>query len=113
MTTHQELEALVLEWRASMSGKHPIAQAYLEAKLDCADELAAILAKPFDVSVTYEVWQDDMCQAGSNDLGEAIHYASEYGQDGPVKLVKVTSHTEDVTTALNPKEEGDGLELSR
>ena len=41
----------------------------------------------------YEVWQDDMQVAsafGKGALNEAMRYAYQYAEDGPVRLVKVT-----------------------
>lgn len=45
--------------------------------------------------ITYEVWQDGMPVASTEGPDEqalrgARHYALMYGQDGPVKIYKVT-----------------------
>lgn len=39
---------------------------------------------------TYEIWQQDMCVAGSDSLDDAIHYLNVYSQDGPAKLYRIT-----------------------
>ena len=41
--------------------------------------------------LSYEVWQDDMPVAtvDGDNFPEALHYAMQYGQDGPVKIYKV------------------------
>lgn len=39
--------------------------------------------------ITYEIWQDDMMVASSNDPKDASHYAAVYSQDGPVKVYTV------------------------
>lgn len=46
---------------------------------------------------TWEIWEYGMCVAGADDLGDAQHYLTMYGQDGPVKLVRVISYRETVT----------------
>jgi len=46
-----------------------------------------------DVSVTYEIWQDDFCVAGSDDLSDARHYLMQYSQDGPCEIREVTSYS--------------------
>ncbi len=41
------------------------------------------------VTVTFEIWQDDICVAMSDDESDAWHYAMMYGQDGPVIVYRV------------------------
>ena len=53
-----------------------------------------------DATVAYEVTDHHGDWAASADtLTEAIHYLSVYGQDGPVKLWKVTSVREEMENA--------------
>ncbi|MDF8361907.1 hypothetical protein [Achromobacter anxifer] len=47
---------------------------------------AGLTGKP-DISVEYEVYQEDVMVASSNSLLDAEHYAEQYRQDGPVELV--------------------------
>lgn len=47
--------------------------------------------------IEYQVWQDDMCQASSDNLADAKHYLAVYGQDGPVQLREVVSYSRDIT----------------
>ena len=42
-----------------------------------------------DREVSYELMQDDQMVAGSTDWNNLLHYATVYGQDGPVHAVKV------------------------
>lgn len=56
-----------------------------------------------DVSkeVEYEVWQDNACVAGSmgeqtRTLAEIKHYASQYEQDGPIKVYEITRREVDL-----------------
>lgn len=51
--------------------------------------------------VMYEVWQDDELQAASNSMDEAIRYAIQYGQDGPVRLVCAVTIRKDITISVN------------
>lgn len=37
----------------------------------------------------YELWQDDMCVAASNDKSEIGRYAMQYVEDGPVEIYEV------------------------
>lgn len=37
----------------------------------------------------YELWQDDMCVAASNDKMEIGRYAMQYVEDGPVEVYEV------------------------
>jgi len=56
----------------------------------------------------FEVWQDDMCVAGtmgSNALNEIKHYAAQYEQDGPIEVYEVTRTLIDLQVASQqPKE---------
>jgi len=38
---------------------------------------------------SYEIWQGDLCVAGSDSLGDALHYLMVYSQDGPAKLYRL------------------------
>lgn len=42
-------------------------------------------------SVDYEIWQDGVLVAGSDNEADARHYAAVYEQDGPVDAFKVVS----------------------
>lgn len=44
-----------------------------------------------EATITYEVWQDDMCVACADSLVDARHYVGEYMQDGPVQFYEVIS----------------------
>lgn len=61
-----------------------------------ARRLAAHAAKEAGgVQGEFEVWQDDMCVAGTSGLreralGEAMHYAHQYVEDGPVIVQEIT-----------------------
>jgi hypothetical protein len=39
--------------------------------------------------VSYEIVQNGVCEAGSDDLSDALHYCAMYQQDGPVELHRV------------------------
>lgn len=61
---------------------------------DLIDEAAACIREMVERgerSVDYEIWQDDALVAGSDNEGDARHYAAVYGQDGPVEVFKVVS----------------------
>jgi len=56
----------------------------------------------------FEVWQDDMCVAGtmgSNALNEIKHYAAQYEQDGPIEVYEVTRTLVDLKAASQPPKE--------
>lgn len=59
---------------------------------------------------TWEIWEYGMCVAGADNLSDAQHYLTMYGQDGPVKLVRVISYRETVTpdAIAAATQEGDG-----
>ena len=38
-----------------------------------------------------------MCVVGSDGISDAKHYLMMYGQDGPVRLVRVVSYCETIT----------------
>ena len=42
-----------------------------------------------DFETDYEVWVNDECMAGSNDKGEAMHYAGLYLEEGDVQVIEV------------------------
>ena len=68
------------------------------AKIDThhAELEAAVRDARGERSESWEVWQDDMCVAGSDSIADAQHYKMMYGQDGPVKMVHVITHRADV-----------------
>jgi hypothetical protein len=45
-----------------------------------------------EITVEYEIWQNDELVASSSDLTDAHHYAMIYSQNGPVRLVEATTH---------------------
>jgi len=56
----------------------------------------------------FEVWQDDMCVAGtmgSNALNEIKHYAAQYKQDGPIEVYEVTRTLIDLKAVSQPPKE--------
>ena len=58
-----------------------------------ADRLTALQSGAGDGVEEYQVWVDDMMVAGAEGEGslkEALHYAKQYEQDGPVTIYKVT-----------------------
>jgi hypothetical protein len=46
---------------------------------------------------SWEVWQDDMPVAGSEDLPDALHYLAMYQQDGLVTLKRAVVYRETIT----------------
>lgn len=44
-----------------------------------------------ETETTYELYIDDVWQAGSNDLEEAMRYVSQYTADGNLQLFQVES----------------------
>ena len=53
--------------------------------------------------VTYEVWQDDMPVAESDDIEEASHYASMYAQDGPIEVFRKRTTREKLAAIAGDK----------
>lgn len=54
------------------------------------EALRAALAQQDESDITYEVWQDDEWQAGSNSKEETMRYAMQYAEDGAVEVHEVT-----------------------
>lgn len=80
-----------------------------ERLLDLIDEAATALRSFMDGGdVDYEVWQGDEWVASASREADARHYAAVYGQDGPVKLVRVVSYRTDLPTP--PAVEGEAGE---
>lgn len=46
---------------------------------------------------SWEVWQDDMPMAVSDELPDALHYLAMYQQDGPVMLKRAVVYRETIT----------------
>jgi len=65
-----------------------------------------LLERTAGAIVEWEVWQDDMPVATSTSEADALHYLMVYGQDGPVKLIRV-ERTEIVRAALQQNDEGE------
>ena len=86
-----------------LRGDFASAQQKFEYAQDLAARLTAtrLVPEPQQVSgdrffaAEFEVWQgDEMCASSSgrreDALREAMHYATQYGQDGPVRVFEVT-----------------------
>jgi hypothetical protein len=54
--------------------------------------------------IEYEICQDDMVVATTNDPKEASHYAAVHSKDGPVSLVKLIRTPVDIDAALAAKD---------
>ena len=54
------------------------------------EAIRAALTQEDNADISYEVWQDDEWQAGSNSKEETMRYAMQYAEDGPVEVYEVT-----------------------
>lgn len=107
--TPAEIKALV-ERLEDPSFKGPMQHLRDWSELDRLHDQAATALRSFmdGGDVDYEVWQDDEFVAGSSNEADARHYAAVYGQDCPVKLVRVVSYRTDLPTP--PAVEGEAGE---
>lgn len=89
----ESLSALEPGWYANV-GKRTGEQC-CEAMREAATALRSFMDGG---DVDYEVWQGDEWVASASREADARHYAAVYGQDGPVKLVRVVSYRTDLPT---------------
>lgn len=67
--------------------KHPEGTEWYDERIEA---LRAALAQQDESDITYEVWQYDEWQAGSNSKEETMRYAMQYADDGTVEVHEVT-----------------------
>ncbi len=76
-----KLRDIAIKYHATQQLRQQIAYVALDAlKPEKNDE----------ADTTYEVWQDDEWQAGSNSKEETMRYAMQYAEDGAVEVHEIT-----------------------
>lgn len=78
-----------------------------EVLADCRKAAACIreMVERGERSVDYEIWQDGVLVAGSDNEADARHYAAVYEQDGPVDAFKVVSFRSPLPPAPGAEDE--------
>ena len=75
------LRDIAIQYHASQQLRQKIARVVLDALKPVQQD---------EADTTYEVWQDDEWQAGSNSKEETMRYAMQYAEDGVVEVYEVT-----------------------